>query len=123
MNIPFVIDNQQHKMADVLSEGQNLQDCGVLINYDLHWNPTRMVQRAGRIDRIGTSFDTLWALNMFPDEGLEKLLGLVESLSQKIESISSTIEALDDSNNSNPESQSPVKREDLKLICFDYIWQ
>src|SRR5438876_1692221 len=73
--------------TDVLSEGQNLQDCGVLINYDLHWNPTRMVQRAGRIDRIGTSFDTLWVLNMFPDEGLEKLLGLVESLSRKIASI------------------------------------
>src|SRR5258706_758205 len=73
--------------TDVLSEGQNLQDCGVLINYDLHWNPTRMVQRAGRIDRIGTNFDTLWVLNMFPDEGLEKLLGLVESLSRKIASI------------------------------------
>jgi superfamily II DNA/RNA helicase len=73
--------------TDVLSEGQNLQDCGVLINYDLHWNPTRMVQRAGRIDRIGTPFETLWIHNMFPDEGLEKLLGLVESLSQKIASI------------------------------------
>ena len=73
--------------TDVLSEGQNLQDCGVLINYDLHWNPTRMVQRAGRIDRIGTSFATLWVLNMFPDAGLEKLLGLVESLSRKIASI------------------------------------
>src|SRR5207247_8952351 len=71
----------------VLSEGQNLQDCGVLVNYDLHWNPTRMVQRAGRIDRIGTSFDTLWVHNMFPDDGLEKLLGLVESLSRKIPSI------------------------------------
>src|SRR6266567_3409599 len=73
--------------TDVLSEGQNLQDCGVLLNYDLHWNPTRMVQRAGRIDRIGTSFETLWVYNMFPDEGLERLLGLVESLSQKIASI------------------------------------
>jgi hypothetical protein len=73
--------------TDVLSEGQNLQDCGMLINYDLHWNPTRMVQRAGRIDRIGTSFETLWVLNMFPDSGLEKLLGLVESLSQKIAAI------------------------------------
>jgi superfamily II DNA or RNA helicase/HKD family nuclease len=70
--------------TDVLSEGQNLQDCGILINYDLHWNPTRMVQRAGRIDRIGSSFETLHILNMFPDDGLEKLLGLVESLSQKI---------------------------------------
>jgi superfamily II DNA or RNA helicase len=73
--------------TDVLSEGQNLQDCGVLVNYDLHWNPTRMVQRAGRIDRIGTPFETLWVHNMFPDEGLEKLLGLVESLSRKIASI------------------------------------
>lgn len=73
--------------TDVLAEGQNLQDCGHLINYDLHWNPTRMVQRAGRIDRIGTEFDVLWINNMFPDEGLEKLLRLVESLSQRIEGI------------------------------------
>ena len=54
--------------TDVLSEGQNLQDCGCLLNYDLHWNPTRMVQRAGRIDRIGTNFDVLWVYNMFPDK-------------------------------------------------------
>jgi superfamily II DNA or RNA helicase len=73
--------------TDVLSEGQNLQDCGFLINYDLHWNPTRMVQRAGRIDRIGSQFDTLWIYNMFPDEGLERLLRLVENLSHKIETI------------------------------------
>lgn len=76
--------------TDVLSEGQNLQDCGYLINYDLHWNPTRMVQRAGRIDRIGTDFDTLWIYNMFPDEGLERLLRLVESLSDKIAAIDAT---------------------------------
>ncbi len=76
--------------TDVLSEGQNLQDCGYLINYDLHWNPTRMVQRAGRIDRIGTGFDTLWIYNMFPDEGLERLLRLVESLSEKIAAIDAT---------------------------------
>ena len=73
--------------TDVLSEGQNLQDCGLLINYDLHWNPTRMVQRAGRIDRIGTDFDTLWIYNMFPDEGLERLLHIVESLHRKIANI------------------------------------
>ena len=73
--------------TDVLSEGQNLQDCGLLLNYDLHWNPTRMVQRAGRIDRIGSEFDELWIYNMFPDAGLERLLRLVESLSQKISAI------------------------------------
>ncbi len=73
--------------TDVLSEGQNLQDCGVLVNYDLHWNPTRMVQRAGRIDRIGSVHPLLWVHNMFPEEGLERLLGLVESLSRKITDI------------------------------------
>jgi superfamily II DNA or RNA helicase len=76
--------------TDVLSEGQNLQDCGVLVNYDLHWNPTRMVQRAGRIDRIGSEFPALWIYNMFPDEGLERLLRLVENLSRKISDIDRT---------------------------------
>jgi SNF2 family DNA or RNA helicase len=76
--------------TDVLSEGQNLQDCGHLVNYDLHWNPTRMVQRAGRIDRIGAKFDTLQIYNMFPDEGLERLLRLLESLMRKISNIDRT---------------------------------
>jgi hypothetical protein len=74
----------------VLSEGQNLQDCGYLINYDLHWNPTRMVQRAGRIDRLGSSFDSLHIYNMFPERALEDLLGLVRSLTAKIEVINQT---------------------------------
>ncbi len=73
--------------TDVLSEGQNLQDCGYLVNYDLHWNPTRMVQRAGRIDRIGSPFETLWVHNVFPEAGLERLLRLVENLSRKIATI------------------------------------
>jgi hypothetical protein len=73
--------------TDVLSEGQNLQDCGLLVNYDLHWNPTRMVQRAGRIDRIGSPFETLAVYNVFPEAGLERLLGLVQSLSRKIAAI------------------------------------
>ena len=73
--------------TDVLSEGQNLQDCGLLVNYDLHWNPTRMVQRAGRIDRIGSTFDRLHIYNVFPEAGLEQLLGLVESLNHKLATI------------------------------------
>ena len=43
--------------TDVLSEGLNLQDCDKIINYDLHWNPVRLIQRFGRIDRIGTTYD------------------------------------------------------------------
>lgn len=73
--------------TDVLAEGQNLQDCGILINYDLHWNPTRMVQRAGRIDRIGSAHEILAIYNMFPDEGLERLLRLVERLAARIAAI------------------------------------
>lgn len=77
--------------TDVLSEGQNLQDCAYLINYDLHWNPTRMIQRAGRIDRIGTEFNTLFVHNFFPDAGLERLLGLVQALEDKIKQIDETV--------------------------------
>lgn len=80
--------------TDVLSEGQNLQDCAHLLNYDLHWNPTRMAQRAGRIDRIGTDFETLFVHNTFPDAGLERLLGLVESEQQALEEAPRTVDPL-----------------------------
>uniref|UniRef100_A0A7C3VKY8 Helicase n=1 Tax=Planktothricoides sp. SpSt-374 TaxID=2282167 RepID=A0A7C3VKY8_9CYAN len=73
--------------TDVLSEGQNLQDAGVLVNYDLHWNPVRMIQRAGRIDRLGTDYDQLYIYNCFPEEGLEALLGLVKRLQERIATI------------------------------------
>lgn len=73
--------------TDVLSEGQNLQDAGVLVNYDLHWNPVRMIQRAGRIDRLGTDYEQLYIYNCFPEKGLEDLLGLVKKLQQRIATI------------------------------------
>ena len=73
--------------TDVLAEGKNLQDCQYLINYDLHWAPTRLVQRAGRIDRIGTEFDLLHLHNFFPESDLEDLLRLVATLQSKIEAI------------------------------------
>jgi len=77
--------------TDVLSEGQNLQDADTMINYDLHWNPTRMIQRAGRIDRLGTPFDTLDIYNFFPEKGLEKLLHLIRKLQSKLTQINETI--------------------------------
>ncbi len=77
--------------TDVLSEGQNLQDAGVLINYDLHWNPVRMIQRAGRIDRLGTNYQKLFIYNCFPEEGLENLLGLVGRLQKRIADIDGTV--------------------------------
>ena len=73
--------------TDVLSEGQNLQDCGVVINYDLTWNPIRLVQRNGRIDRIGSPHEKITIYNMFPEDELERLLRLVARLTKRITQI------------------------------------
>ena len=77
--------------TDVLSEGQNLQKAKYLINYDLHWNPTRMIQRAGRIDRLGSPFDEIEIYNFFPEDELEELLRLVGRLQSKIRDINDSI--------------------------------
>lgn len=77
--------------TDVLSEGMNLQKAQFLINYDLHWNPTRMIQRSGRIDRIGSPFEKIYIYNFFPEEELEDLLRLVEALQNKIRNIDSSV--------------------------------
>jgi len=77
--------------TDVLSEGQNLQSAKFLINYDLHWNPTRMIQRAGRIDRIGSPYKQIFVYNFFPEDELEELLKLVEILQRKIIDIDKSV--------------------------------
>ncbi|GIU68820.1 MAG: helicase [Candidatus Woesearchaeota archaeon] len=77
--------------TDVLSEGQNLQSAKYLINYDLHWNPTRMIQRAGRIDRIGSPYKKIFVYNFFPEDELEELLKLVEILQNKIIDIDKSV--------------------------------
>ena len=77
--------------TDVLSEGQNLQDCPVLINFDLHWNPVRMIQRNGRINRLGSQYEKVYVYNMAPEKQLESYLKLVKRLEQKINKIAHTI--------------------------------
>ncbi|MBX0331292.1 hypothetical protein K2Z83_26945, partial [Oscillochloris sp. ZM17-4] len=77
--------------TDVLSEGQNLQDAGRLINYDLHWNPTRMIQRNGRIDRLGNPHAEIQIANIFPADDLEVLLRLVERIQTRLSAINETI--------------------------------
>lgn len=77
--------------TDVLSEGQNLQDAGILVNYDLHWNPVRMIQRNGRINRLGSEFDEVLIANARPHDELEEYLKLVNRLENKINAINSTI--------------------------------
>ena len=68
--------------TDCISEGQNLQDCDYLINYDIHWNPVRIIQRFGRIDRIGSKNKQIQLVNFWPDVELDdyiNLKGRVES--------------------------------------------
>lgn len=62
--------------TDVISEGQNLQDCDYLINYDIHWNPVRIIQRFGRIDRIGSQNSQIQLVNFWPDISLDEYINL-----------------------------------------------
>ena len=62
--------------TDCISEGQNLQDCDLLVNYDIHWNPVRIIQRFGRIDRIGSPNDTIQLVNFWPTPDLNKYINL-----------------------------------------------
>ena len=77
--------------TDVLSEGLNLQDCDTVINYDLHWNPVRLIQRFGRIDRIGSTNEFIVGINFLPELELERHLGLGEKLRRRIREIHETI--------------------------------
>ncbi|MGB5091206.1 MAG: C-terminal helicase domain-containing protein [Nitrososphaeraceae archaeon] len=73
--------------SDVLSEGQNLQDCNYAINYDLPWNPMKIVQRVGRIDRLTSKHRTVTSAVFFPEKELEDELGLLVILNIKIKYI------------------------------------
>jgi superfamily II DNA or RNA helicase len=70
--------------TDVLSEGQNLQDCHVVINYDLPWAIIRLIQRAGRVDRIGQEADTILCYSFLPAEGVNKIIKLRERVRQRL---------------------------------------
>jgi superfamily II DNA or RNA helicase len=70
--------------TDVLSEGQNLQDSHIIINYDLPWAIIRLIQRAGRVDRIGQESDKIYCYSFFPAEGIDEIINLRGRLNQRI---------------------------------------
>jgi hypothetical protein len=70
--------------TDCISEGQNLQDCDYLINYDIHWNPVRIIQRFGRIDRIGSPNDCIQLVNYWPDISLDEYINLKERVENRM---------------------------------------
>ena len=71
-----------------MSEGQNLQDCARVLNYDLHWNPVRLIQRFGRVDRLGTEHEVINLHNMWPDVEVDAELELTDRLHRRIQSLS-----------------------------------
>ena len=71
--------------TDVLAEGQNLQDCAIVVNYDLPWAIVRLIQRAGRVDRIGQQHDTILVYVFEPAEGIEHIIRLRARLSQRLQ--------------------------------------
>jgi len=77
--------------TDVLSEGQNLQDCNYVINYDLPWNPMKLVQRVGRVDRLTSEFSHVTSAVFIPEKELDAMLKLLEKLQKKIIKIGETV--------------------------------
>src|ERR1019366_6549692 len=70
--------------TDCVSEGQNLQDCDTVINYDIHWIPVRIIQRFGRIDRLGSSNERIQLINFWPNMELEEYINLEQRVSGRM---------------------------------------
>lgn len=85
---PAVLDGEDELdlviATDCISEGQNLQDCDCVVNYDIHWNPVRIVQRFGRIDRLGSPNKIIQLINFWPNVDLDAYIGLQRSVSGKM---------------------------------------
>lgn len=77
--------------TDVLAEGINLHRANVLVNYDLPWNPTRIMQRVGRINRVGTEFDRIYVFNFFPTAQSKKQMPLEERILEKLQAFHDTL--------------------------------
>lgn len=87
-------DNDKYDLlitTDVLAEGINLHRANVLVNYDLPWNPTRIMQRVGRINRVGTAFDRIYVFNFFPTAQSEKQLPMEERILEKLQAFHDTL--------------------------------
>lgn len=84
---PVIPKEQQTRVliaTDTLSEGQNLQDAHIVVNYDLPWAIIRLIQRAGRVDRIGQRAEEVWCYSFFPQEGIDTIINLKNRLNDRI---------------------------------------
>lgn len=101
--------------TDCISEGQNLQDCDYLINYDIHWNPVRITQRFGRIDRIGSKNDMIQLVNFWPNMTLDEYINLRERVEDRMEIVNITATG-DDNVLSNKSSDLEYRKQQLEKL-------
>lgn len=99
--------------TDCISEGQNLQDCDYLVNYDIHWNPVRIIQRFGRVDRIGSKNKYIQLVNFWPDMDLDDYINLKSRVETRMKI--SVMTSTGDDNPINPEDEGDLDYRKLQL--------
>ena len=109
--------------TDCISEGQNLQDCDYLINYDIHWNPVRIVQRFGRIDRLGSKNTCIKLVNFWPSMELDEYIHLEGRVKQKMKMLDISATGEEDVINENPQKMKDLeyRRKQLKQLQEEVI--
>ena len=107
--------------TDCISEGQNLQDCDYLINYDIHWNPVRIIQRFGRIDRIGSKNQCIQLVNFWPDMDLDEYINLKSRVETRMKITVMTSTGDDDLINAEEKGDLEYRREQLKRLQREVV--
>jgi len=106
--------------TDCISEGQNLQDCDYLINYDIHWNPVRIIQRFGRIDRIGSKNECIQLVNFWPDVTLDEYINLKSKVETRMKIVDMTATG-DDNIISEEKADLEYRKSQLKRLQEEVV--
>lgn len=107
--------------TDCISEGQNLQDCDYLINYDIHWNPVRIIQRFGRIDRIGSRNQYIQLVNFWPDMTLDDYINLKSRVETRMKISIMTSTGDDDLINPEEKGDLEYRKQQLKRLQDEVV--
>ena len=107
--------------TDCISEGQNLQDCDYLVNYDIHWNPVRIIQRFGRIDRIGSRNKVIQLVNFWPDLTLDDYINLKSRVETRMKITVMTSTGDDDLINAEEKGDLEYRKQQLKRLQEEVV--
>ncbi len=107
--------------TDCISEGQNLQDCDYLINYDIHWNPVRIIQRFGRIDRIGSKNEYIQLVNFWPDVTLDEYINLKAKVETRMKIVDMTATGDDNILSDEEKTDLEYRKEQLKRLQEEVV--